>query len=201
MTQAATKTIWFTPNDFGYIKCPSGRSKRKSLNRSCPRAVVQDRMVSRTRIWRRAMRNKLAAISFAVVVVLAVSVPLFAHHGYAAYDTERKVTLKGTVTRWIWSNPHCMIQLDVSDDSGHVVRWITETENPTTMTRNGWTDKSIKVGEQVTVIALPVKNGNPAGRILEVVLSNGERLAGRVNPATQVKPDDSPRPCRAGNER
>ena len=140
------------------------------------------------------MRNKLAAISFAVVVVLAVSVPLLAHHGYAAYDTDRKVTLKGTVTRWIWSNPHCMIQLDVSDDSGHVVRWITETENPTTMTRSGWTDKSIKVGEQVTVIALPVKNGNPAGRILEVVLSSGQTLPGRVNPATQVKPEESPKP-------
>ncbi len=140
------------------------------------------------------MRNKLAAISLAVVFVLAISVPLFAHHGYAAYDTDKKVTLKGTVTRWIWSNPHCMIQLDVTDDSGHVVSWITETENPTTMTRNGWTDKSIKVGEQVTVIALPVKNGNPAGRILEVVLSNGERLAGRVNPATQVKPEESPKP-------
>lgn len=140
------------------------------------------------------MRYKLAAISFAVVCLLAVSVPLFAHHGYAAYDTDRKVTLKGTVTRWIWSNPHCMIQLNVTDDSGHVVQWITETENPTTMTRSGWTDKSIKVGDQITVIALPVKNGNPAGRILEVVLSNGERLPGRVNPATQVKPDDSSKP-------
>ena len=139
------------------------------------------------------MRNKLAATFIAVVCLLAVSSPLFAHHGYAAYDTDRKVTLKGTVTRWIWSNPHCMVQLDVSDDSGHVVRWITETENPTTMTRNGWTDKSIKVGEEVTVIALPVKNGNPAGRIVEVVLSNGERLPGRVNPATQVKPEDSPK--------
>ena len=83
--------------------------------------------------------------------------PLFAHHGYAAHDTDRKVTLKGTVTRWIWSNPHCMIQLDVSDDSGHVVHWIAETENPTTMSRSGWTDKSIKVGEQITVIVLPVK--------------------------------------------
>ena len=140
------------------------------------------------------MRNKLAAISFAVVVVLAVSAPVFAHHGYAAYDTDRKVTLKGTVTRWIWSNPHCMIQLDVSDDSGHVVHWIAETENPSTMSRSGWTDKSIKVGEEVTVIALPVKNGNPAGRILEVVLSSGQRLPGRVNPATEVKPEDSPKP-------
>jgi Family of unknown function (DUF6152) len=140
------------------------------------------------------MRNKLAAISFAVVCLLAVSVPLFAHHGYAAYDTDRKVTLKGTVTRWIWSNPHCMIQLDVNDDSGHAVRWIAETENPSTMSRNGWTDKSIKVGEQITVIVLPVKNGNPAGRILEVDLPNGEKLPGRVNPATQVKPDESATP-------
>ena len=140
------------------------------------------------------MRNKLAAISIAVIGLLAVSVPLWAHHGYAAYDTEKKITLKGTVTRWIWSNPHCMIQLDVGDDSGHVAHWIAETENPSTMIRSGWTDKSIKVGEQITVIALPVKNGNPAGRILEVVLSNGERLPGRVNPATEVKPIDSPKP-------
>jgi hypothetical protein len=140
------------------------------------------------------MINKLAAISFAVVCLLAVCVPLFAHHGYAAYDTDRKITIKGTVTRWIWSNPHCMIQLDVSDDSGHVVHWIAETENPSTMSRSGWTDKSIKVGDQITVIALPVKNGNPDGRILEVVLSSGQRLPGRVNPDTQVKPDDSPKP-------
>jgi hypothetical protein len=140
------------------------------------------------------MRNKLAAISFAVVCLLAVSVPVFAHHGYAAYDTDRKVTLKGTVTRWIWSNPHCLLQLDVTDDSGHVVHWIMETENPSTMTRGGWTDKSIKTGDQITVNALPVKNGNPVGRIIDVLLASGQRLAGRVNPATEVKPDDSPKP-------
>ncbi len=97
------------------------------------------------------MRNKLAAIFFAMVGLLAVSVPLFAHHGYAAYDTDRKVTLKGTVTRWIWSNPHCMVQLDVADESGHVAHWIAETENPSAMIRIGWTDKSIKVGDQITL--------------------------------------------------
>src|SRR5579864_2439869 len=151
-------------------------------------------MMSRARIWRGAMRNKLAAISLAVVGLLASSVPLFAHHGYAAYDTERKIALKGTVTRWIWSNPHCIIQLDVSDDSGNVAHWVVETENPSTMSRSGWTDKSIKVGDQITVMALPVKNGNPAGRILEVVLPSGEKLPGRVNPATQVKPEESSKP-------
>jgi hypothetical protein len=140
------------------------------------------------------MRNKLAAIFFAMVGLLAVSVSLFAHHGYAAYDTDRKVTLKGTVTRWIWSNPHCMVQLDVADESGRVAHWIAETENPSAMIRIGWTDKSIKVGDQITLTALPVKSGATVGRIVDVVLSNGQTLPGRVNPATQVKPDDSPKP-------
>ena len=144
------------------------------------------------------MFYKLRAISFAVFQVVAgllvVSVPLFAHHGYASYDTDKKVVLKGTVTRWIWSNPHCLVQLDVTDDSGHVVHWVAESENPSTLTRIGWTEKSLKAGDQITLTALPVKSGNPVGRIIEIVLSNGERLTGRVNPATEVKPDDSPKP-------
>jgi hypothetical protein len=140
------------------------------------------------------MLNKLRMISFLLVGLLAISVPLFAHHGYAAYDTDKKVTLKGTVTRWIWSNPHCLLQLDVTDDSGHVVHWIVETENPTAMSHVGWTDKSLKVGDQITVTAVPVKSGNPVGRIVDVVLANGQKLPGRVNPATEVKPDDAPKP-------
>ena len=140
------------------------------------------------------MRKKLVAISFAVVGLWAVSVPLFAHHGYAAYDTDKKVTLKGTVTRWLWSNPHCLLQADVTDDSEHVVHWIAETENPSTLTRIGWTEKSLKPGDQITLTVLAVKNGNPVGRIIEVLLSSGQRLTGRVNPATEVKPDDSAKP-------
>jgi hypothetical protein len=140
------------------------------------------------------MGNKLAAISCAMVGLTCLSIPLFAHHGYAAYDTDRKVTLKGTVTRWVWSNPHCLLQLDVTDDNGHVAHWTAETENPTAMSRVGWTDKSLKVGDQITLTALPVKSGAPVGRIIDVVLSNGQKLPGRVNPATEVKPEDSPKP-------
>jgi len=140
------------------------------------------------------MLKRLGIISLAIVGLMAVSVPLFAHHGYASYDTDRKVTLKGTVTRWIWSNPHCLLQMDVTDDSGHVVHWVAETENPSTLARIGWSDKSLKPGDQITLTALPLKNGNPVGRIIDVVLSNGQKLAGRVNPATEVKPDDSAKP-------
>jgi hypothetical protein len=139
------------------------------------------------------MRNKLAAFSCAVVGLMAVSVPLFAHHGYAAYDTDKQVTLKGTVTRFVWSNPHCMVQLDVTDESGHVAHWIAETENPSAMIRVGWTDKSLKPGDQITLTALPVKSGAPVGRIIEIVLSNGQNLPGRINPSNEVKPDDSPK--------
>lgn len=140
------------------------------------------------------MRNKFAAISFAVAGVLAVSVSVLAHHGSAAYDTDKKITIKGTVTRWVWSNPHCVLQLDVTDDSGHVVHWVAETENPSTMIRVGWLEKSFKPGDQVTVTALPVKSGASVGRIVEVVLSNGQTLPGRIIPANEVKPDGDSKP-------
>lgn len=119
------------------------------------------------------------------------SLPSLAHHGYAAYDTGKKVTVKGTVTQFFWVNPHCVLQLDVTDDHGQAAHWGAETENPTTMTRQGWTKDSLKPDDQVTITVLPVKNGKPIGRIVEVVLSNGQKLAGRINPAPEVKSGDS----------
>ena len=140
------------------------------------------------------MKLKLVT-SLALAVGLAMAgVPLLAHHGNAAYDTGKSITVKGTVTRWVWSNPHCILQLDVTDDRGQVVQWTTETENPTSMTHYGWTMQSLKLGDQITVTVLPVKNGRAVGRILEVVFSDGRRLAGRVLPAVESsKPDDSPK--------
>jgi hypothetical protein len=140
------------------------------------------------------LKNKFLAVVIACIAVASINaLPTIAHHGYAAYDTDRKVTVKGTVTEWFWANPHCVLQLDITDDHGQVVHWSAETENPTTMTRQGWTKEVIKPGDQVTVTVLPVKNGKPIGRIVEVVLANGTHLAGRVNPATEVKPQDPPK--------
>jgi hypothetical protein len=131
---------------------------------------------------------------FALGVAGCICSPaLVAHHGYAAYDTEKKITLKGTVTSWLWANPHCVLGLDVADESGQVVHWGAETENPSTMSRQGWTMQSLKPGDQITLTVLQVKNGKPIGRIVEVVLANGQKLQGRVNPANQIKPDDSAR--------
>jgi hypothetical protein len=121
---------------------------------------------------------------FLVCVALGIgvsifSLPLLAHHGNAAYDMGKSVTLKGTVTRWVWANPHCILQLEVTDDGGQVVQWSLETENPSSMVHYGYTKQSMKPGDQVTVTVLPAKNGKPIGRIVEVVLPSGQRLAGR----------------------
>ncbi len=122
------------------------------------------------------MRNMILAVSIAAVGVLLVSVPLAAHHGAAALDTGKEMTLKGTVTEWIWSNPHCFLQFDAKDTTGKVRNWAVETQNPTTMTQRGWSRTSFNAGDEVTVILEPVKNGQPIGRLLTVVLANGQKL-------------------------
>jgi hypothetical protein len=120
------------------------------------------------------MRGKAALVFTLGVVTLCV--PLFAHHGTAAFENEKKVTLKGTVTEWLWSNPHCLLQFDVKGDDGKVVHWIGETQNPVSMTNVGWSKAAIKPGDDVTVTILQVKNGMPLGRVVSVLLPNGKTL-------------------------
>jgi hypothetical protein len=126
------------------------------------------------------VRGKFLAAFILVSAMSLVSLPLLAHHGNAVYDDTKTITLKGTVTQWAWSNPHCILHLDVTDDSGQVVPWIVETENPTSMFNIGWTKTSMKPGDQVTVTAMQVKNGKPIGRIVDVLLPSGQKLIGKA---------------------
>src|SRR6185312_6938080 len=123
-----------------------------------------------------ANKVKKIIISVFALVLCSVAVPLFAHHGAAAFDTSKTLTLKGTVTAWRWSNPHCLLQLDVKGDDGKVVHWIGETQNPVTMVNGGWSKFSFKTGDKVTVTMQPVKNGTLAGRIMTVLLPDGSTL-------------------------
>jgi hypothetical protein len=128
---------------------------------------------------------------------LAVSIfspPLVAHHGGAAYDGDKRVTVKGTVTDWLWSNPHCILQLDTTGDGGQVTHWVTETENPSSMIRSGWTKDSFKAGDEISIILVPSKTVGHVGRIVEVTLSDGHKLLGRGFTAAPLKPDESVKP-------
>ena len=128
---------------------------------------------------------------------LAVSIfssPLFAHHGGAAYDTDKKMTVKGTVTDWLWSNPHCILQLDANDEGGQAVHWVVETENPSSMIRSGWTKDSLKVGDEISVMLVPSKTGVHVGRIVQITLADGHKLQGRGYSPAPPKPDESAKP-------
>lgn len=128
------------------------------------------------------MRNRLS-ISFAAVVgLLLLSVPMIAHHGGAAFDTAKRITMKGTVVDWLWANPHCILKFDVTNDKGDVEHWLAEASNPPDLINNGWTKQSVKPGDQVSVTLMPVKNGRPIGRIVEVLLPNGQRVGSGFAP-------------------
>lgn len=108
--------------------------------------------------------------------LLIASFPLFAHHGNAEFDIGKRVTVKGTVTRWSWSNPHCFLTFDVKGDNGAVTQWIVETQPPRSITAGGFSQKTFKPGDEVTITLEPVKNGRPLGRMLEAVLPGGKKL-------------------------
>jgi len=119
------------------------------------------------------MRNVLVSILFVLVGAFAVSAPVFAHHGNASYDYSKTVTLKGTVTKWMWANPHSLLFFDVKDDKGETVHWVAEAGNPVDMLRDGWTNTSLKTGDEMTIDVMPSKNGTPVGRIRQVRLNDG----------------------------
>lgn len=117
------------------------------------------------------------ALFFALLVGLFVmGAPARAHHGGVAYDTGRRVTLKGTITQFEWINPHSQVHLDVTDDKGNVAHWNFETQPPSILVHAGWNRSSLKPGDQVTLVATPAKNGSPVGLLQRVTLADGTEL-------------------------
>jgi hypothetical protein len=109
------------------------------------------------------MRFKPARSFLFVAGLLLTCAPLWAHHGNSAYDEEHWITISGTVTEFVWANPHCQIFLDVKDDKGAVVNWAIESQSPGILRRNNWTRTSVKTGDQISITLAPAKNGAPVG--------------------------------------
>ena len=138
-------------------------------------------------------RHSVVLLGLGLLITLA---PVLAHHGNSNFDIDKKLTLKATVTDWVWANPHCWLKFDAADDKGNVVHWIAETSNPADMANIGWSKQVFKPGERVTVTLQPVKNGAPIGRVMQVVLANGQilgtRIVGVFGPGVDApKPGDS----------
>ena len=122
------------------------------------------------------MKTRPLTLFASALGLLMVSVPLFAHHGAAAYETGKPVTVQGTVTEFKFINPHCEIFVDVKDASGKVENWIGELGGVTGLSRTGWTKSLVKPGDQITLIGNRPRNGATALRLQKVVLSNGKEI-------------------------
>lgn len=124
------------------------------------------------------MKNKAPGIFAVFISLLVASAPLQAHHGSAGYDLNKELTMKGTVTQWLWANPHCFLKYDTTDENGSVVHWAAEVSNPIDMTRRGWSRSTLNAGDQVTITVRPAKNGAPVGQLMKVLLPSGKELVG-----------------------
>ena len=122
------------------------------------------------------MKTKLGVISLLAVGFLAVSLPLFAHHGNAAYDIDKTVTVKGTVTAYIWANPHVFLKVDAKDDSGNTAHWVIEAQNAVNQATAGWSEATFKPGDQVVIDVTPAKNGRPIGKFKGRIVINGQQF-------------------------
>jgi hypothetical protein len=118
---------------------------------------------------------------FLLAAMLAAVLPLvtFAHHGLAAYDMSKSVTVKGTVTEFSFINPHAAIYLDVKDDKGNTEKWMVEADSPNNLARAGWTRNTIKFGDEISVVGNRMKDGSKVLRLQKIIFADGKELKPR----------------------
>jgi len=109
-----------------------------------------------------------------ILVVLAVAVPLSAHHSWPV-NFDRLVTVKGTVQKIEWTNPHPMFTIEVRD-GGKADTWLIGGPAVNRMEANGWTKTTIKLGDVVTGIGYQFSDGQKIVRLEKLLLSDGKEL-------------------------
>ena len=122
------------------------------------------------------MKTQLGFLAVGLAVI-ATAAPLLGHHSFAAeYDATKPVTLKGAVTKVEWTNPHARFYIDVKDDSGTVVNWNLELASPNVLVRNGWSRKSLGIGDVISVQGSLAKDGSNMANARVVTLADGRRI-------------------------
>lgn len=123
--------------------------------------------------------KRVSSVLVAALAVIA-AVPALAHHSFAAqYDADKPVTLKGTVTKVEWTNPHARFYIDVKDAGGSVVNWNLELASPNYLKRAGWSSTSLKEGDEVTVEGSLARSGANMANARTVTFADGTRVFAR----------------------
>ena len=113
----------------------------------------------------------------AFAILASSSAAVTAHHSFAAqYDANKPVTLKGIVSKVEWTNPHARFYVDVRDENGTVTNWNLELASPNVLVRNGWSRKSLMVGDEIVVEGSLAKDGSKMANARVVRLADGRRV-------------------------
>jgi hypothetical protein len=125
------------------------------------------------------MRNKVLAICAMAIGILILSGPSFAHHSLSWADNAHPITLTGTVTEFVFANPHSQVYFDTKGKDGTLEHWMIEIASPPGLHRAGWTSETVKSGDQVTVTGGQAKDGRHILNITGKFLVNGQSLTPR----------------------
>jgi hypothetical protein len=119
-----------------------------------------------------------AAISVLTCAVLACAAKAFAHHSFAMFDQTQKLTFKGTVKEFQWTNPHAFIHLEVANANGGHDEWEVELNSPNNLKRQGWKSTILQPGEQITLILNPLRDltGKKGGLFVALTKADGTVL-------------------------
>jgi hypothetical protein len=116
---------------------------------------------------------KLRVTALAIACAL-IAVPVYAHHSFAMFDMSKNVVVTGQVKDFQWTNPHMWIQLVAQGADGKPIEWSIEGNSPSVLARQGWTKRSLKVGDTITVTLHPLKDGSIGGDLVKAVLADGK---------------------------
>jgi hypothetical protein len=127
------------------------------------------------------MKRKVFTVSLILAGALLLSTASFAHHGSGiSYDMSKSMKLTGTVTEFVWSNPHCQVFFDVKDDKSNVVNWGGELGSPTVLRNAGYDRNVFKAGDRITVTGRPSKSGATVMLPIKVVFADGREFTNTI---------------------
>ena len=118
----------------------------------------------------------LQTAGLSLLIASAVVVSAYAHHSAAGVDRTRTVTTEGIVKEFKWANPHAWLEVEAPNAKGGTDLWNFEMTSPTFLVRAGWKANTVKAGDKVTVVARPMKNGDPGGLFVSITLPSGQVL-------------------------
>jgi Family of unknown function (DUF6152) len=111
------------------------------------------------------------------VGVLWAAFPIFAHHGFSAYDQTKPLTVSGTVTQFEFVNPHIQVYFDAKNEKGETQHWGIELATPALLARRGWNSKIMKPGDEITATCYRAKNGSNTMARCTKIFRGGEELS------------------------